>query len=43
LPGDTYSDIEIGPVYHRLPERICAHALVCFLALVLYRVMGMRL
>jgi transposase len=37
------SDIEIGPVYHRLPQRIRAHALVCFLALILYRVMRMRL
>ena len=32
-----------GPVYHRLPQRIRAHALICFLALVLYRVMRMRL
>ncbi len=37
------SDIEIGPVYHRLPRRIRAHALICFMALVLYRVMRMRL
>ncbi|MDZ7853503.1 MAG: IS1634 family transposase [Halomonas sp.] len=37
------SDIEIAPVYHRLPERIRAHALICFLALVLYRVLRMRL
>lgn len=37
------SDIEIGPVYHRLPHRIRAHALICFMALVLYRVMRMRL
>ena len=37
------SDIEIGPAYHRLPKRIRAHALVCFMALVLYRVMRMRL
>ncbi|WP_138472690.1 IS1634 family transposase [Poseidonocella sp. HB161398] len=37
------SDIEIAPVHHRLPERIQAHALICFLALVLYRVMRMRL
>ena len=37
------SDIEIGPVYHRLPQRIRPHALVCFMALVLYRVMRMRL
>ena len=37
------SDIEIAPVYHRLPDRIRAHALICFLALVIYRVMRMRL
>ena len=37
------SDIEIGPVYHRLPQRIHAHSLVCFMALILYRVMRMRL
>ena len=37
------SDIEIGPVYHRLPQRIRSHALVCFMSLILYRVMRMRL
>ena len=37
------SGIEIAPVHHRLPDRIRAHALICFLALVLYRVMRMRL
>lgn len=37
------SDIKIAPVHHRLPERIRAHALICFLALTLYRVMRMRL
>lgn len=37
------SDIEIGPVYHRLPERIRAHAMICFMALVLQRVMRLRL
>jgi transposase len=37
------SDIEIAPVYHRLPDRIRAHGLICFLALVLNRVMRMRL
>jgi hypothetical protein len=37
------SDIEIAPVHHRLPDRIRSHALICFLALVLYRVMRMRL
>lgn len=36
-------EIEIGPVYHRLPKRIRAHALVCFLALNLHRVLRMRL
>lgn len=30
-------------VHHRLPERIRAHVMICFLALVLYRVMRMRL
>jgi len=37
------SDLDIAPVYHRLPDRIRAHALICFLALLLYRVMRMRL
>ncbi len=37
------SEIEIGPVYHRLPERIRAHASLCFMALILYRVMRQRL
>ncbi|MCY0856014.1 IS1634 family transposase [Cupriavidus sp. D39] len=37
------SEIEIGPVYHRLPDRIRAHAAICFMALILYRVMRMRL
>lgn len=37
------SEIEIGPVYHRLPDRIRAHAMICFMALILYRVMRARL
>jgi len=37
------SDIEIAPVYHRLPDRIRAHALICFLALLLHRIMRSRL
>ena len=37
------SDIEIAPAHHRLPDRIRAHALICFLALVLDRVIRMRL
>ena len=30
-------------MFHRLPHRIRAHALICFIALVLHRVMRMRL
>jgi hypothetical protein len=37
------SDIEIGPVYHRLPKRIRAHAAICFIALLMQRVMRQRL
>ena len=37
------SEIEIGPIYHRLPNRIRAHAAICFMALILYRVMRTRL
>ena len=37
------SEIEIAPVYHRLPERIRAHASLCFIALILYRAMRLRL
>ena len=33
------SELEIGPVYHRLPERNRAHASICFMALILHRVM----
>ena len=39
-PSMLFSD---PPVHHRLPDRIRAHAMICFLALVLYRVMRMRL
>lgn len=37
------SEIEIGPVFHRLPQRIKAHASLCFIALILYRIMRQRL
>ena len=41
------SEIEIGPIYgpiyHRLPDRIRAHAAIRFMALILYRVMRTRL
>ena len=37
------SEREIAPIYHRLPGHIRSHAPHCFLALVLHRVMRMRL
>lgn len=37
------SEIEIAPVYHRLAQRIRAHAMICFMALIVYRVMRSRL
>ena len=40
------SELEIGPMYHRLPDRIRAHAAISsisFMALILYRVMCSRL
>lgn len=37
------SEIEMAPMFHRLPKRIEAHAMVCFLALLLNRVMRLRL
>ena len=37
------SEVEIAPVFRRLPERIRAHASICFMALVLHRVMRQRL
>ena len=37
------SELEIGPVYHRLPDRTRARAAICFMALILHRVMRSRL
>lgn len=37
------TEIEIGPIHHRLPARIRAHATICFIALILYRVVRSRL
>jgi len=37
------SEIEIAPVYHPLPERIRAHAMLCFMALIVYRIMRQHL
>ena len=36
-------EIEIAPMFHRLPDRIRAHVQICFIALVLHCVMRMRL
>lgn len=33
----------IAPMYHRLERRIRAHALICFLALLVHRVLRLRL
>ncbi len=37
------SELKIAPVFHRLPARIKSHGLICFLALLLYRMVRMRL
>ena len=37
------SELLIAPVHHRLEKRIRAHALICFLALLLHRVLRQRL
>ena len=37
------SDIEIAPMHHRIELRIRAHALICFLALVLHRLLRLKL
>lgn len=37
------SEIEIAPAFHRLPNRIREYVLICFLALIVYRVLRMRL
>lgn len=37
------SELEIAPVHHRLPRRLKAHAAICFIALLMHRVMRQRL
>lgn len=37
------SHLEIAPVHHRKPQRIRAHTMICFLALVIQRIMRHRL
>jgi len=37
------SEIEIAPGLYRLPRRIKIHAMICFMALILYRIMRHRL
>lgn len=34
------SDLSLRPIWHRLPERVEAHILVCFLAYVLWKTLG---
>lgn len=36
-------ELEIGPVHHRLPDRIRAHAMICFIALIMHRLMRCKL
>ena len=36
-------ELKIGPVYHRLPDKIRTHAAICFMALILHRVIRSRL
>ena len=43
LKSEIEIEIEIAQVLDRLPERIKAHASLCFMALILYRVMRARL
>ncbi len=33
----TKSDLSIRPIYHQRADRVCAHILVCFLALAMWR------
>ena len=37
------NQLDLGPVYHRLPDRIRAHTFICFLALVIQRALRHRL
>lgn len=37
------SQLQIAALYHRLPDKIRAHTFICFLALVIRRVMRFRL
>ena len=37
------SELDSAPVYHRLPKRLKAHSAICFIALLLHRLMRRRL
>lgn len=37
------SELDIAPMYHRQPQRIRAHAAICFMALILRRILWQRL
>ena len=34
------SDLQLRPIWHRLPDRVGAHILICFLAYVLWKTLG---
>ncbi len=42
MRGFKVLESEIAPVFQRLPERIRAHASICFVALSLFRTMRQR-
>ena len=37
------NELDIVPMHHRLPQRIKSHAMICFLALIMHRILRMRL
>ena len=37
------SELDIVPMYHRLPDRIRSHAMICFVALIMHRILRRRL
>ena len=37
------NELDIVPMHHRLPKRIKSHAMLCFLALIMHRILRMRL
>lgn len=37
------NELDIVPMHHRLPQRIKSHAMICFLAPIMHRILRMRL